>query len=124
MRPCGNWVFRERSRIGWPSYGVACEHVCEERRPFWRELADLREKARRALEPDAGSKFEEKDTKGIDIRGGRRQFAADAFGSEGIWRAEIHGEGRCRKREPGAELGIEDARDAEVGEDGVSVWFE
>ena len=49
---------------------------------FWRELADLREKARRTLKPDASSKFEEKDTKGIDIRGRRRQFAANAFGSE------------------------------------------
>ena len=115
MRPCGKWVFWESSCIGWPSYGVACEHVCEERRPFWRELADLREKARRTLKPDASSKFEEKDTKGIDIRGRRRQFAANAFGSEGVWRAEIHREGRCSKGEPVAELWIEDARDAEVG---------
>ena len=82
---------------------------------FWRELADLREKARRTLKPDASSKFEEKDTKGIDIRGRRRQFAANAFGSEGVWRAEIHREGRCSKGEPVAELWIEDARDAEVG---------
>ena len=95
--------------------------MSEELRPFGRESASLREKARRALEPDPGSQFKEKDAKGIDVRGGRRQFAASAFGGEGVRCAEIYREGRCRKRESGAELRIEDTCDAEVGEDGMSV---
>ena len=78
----------------------------------------------RTFVPDAGDELEDQYAERVDVGGCGREFAVDALRGDGIGCAEVGRQGRGGKRYLRAGFGIEDARDAEIGEDGGSVAVE